>query len=128
VTTRPEERVVAKLRGLSPDNMSVNAMDERNVDDLRRYIPNTSTAEDVSAGLDAMLPFGGGRTATNSGSTLCKVRGSIRGRPGPVRRAPMARPAWPGASYPDGPASVQDLPEEGGVSRHLKQWVNFLND
>ena len=37
VTTRPEERVVAKLRGSSPDNMSVNAMDERNVDDLRRY-------------------------------------------------------------------------------------------
>ena len=38
VTTRPEERVVAKLRGSSPDNMSVNAMDERNVDDLRRYV------------------------------------------------------------------------------------------
>ena len=36
---------------------------------------------------------GSWRTATNSGSTLCKVRGSIRGRPGPVRRAPMARPA-----------------------------------
>jgi hypothetical protein len=38
VRTRPQERVVAKLRGSSPDNMSVNAMDERNVDDLRRYV------------------------------------------------------------------------------------------
>ena len=34
----------------------------------------------------------------------------------------------PGASCPDGPASVQDLSEEGGVLRRLKQWVNFLND
>ena len=67
MTTRPEERVVAKLRGLSPDDMSVNAMDERNVDDLQRYIPNTSTAEDVSAGLDAMLPFGGGRGEKGGG-------------------------------------------------------------
>ena len=38
VTTRPDERVVAKLQGSSPDNMSVNAMGERNVDDLRRYV------------------------------------------------------------------------------------------
>ena len=38
MTTRPEERVVAKLQGSSPDNMSMNAMGERNVDDLRRYV------------------------------------------------------------------------------------------
>eukprot|EP00947_MAST-08B_sp_MAST-8B-sp1_P005924 g5924.t1 len=38
VTSRPEDRVVSKLEGGDPDSLRVSAMDERNVDDLRRYV------------------------------------------------------------------------------------------
>ena len=80
VTTRPEERVVAKLQGSSPDNMSVNAMDERNVDDLRRYV-RRRLLDDMRPGRwCSQMKVGRGRGKRKSGRSCSDDRGRVSWR------------------------------------------------